>query len=513
MTNSKRDSSKPPSVDAGNASQRTDRAPLVPYCMAEYIPSNDPMHTGNPFIDTLPAIRPDSGWTAQLLRNPTPDSRDRELDGYLRSYKVVGVKRLLIPTARHIQLARRFDQIIRWGYEGRNPLLPERMVSLQETYARAQRSGKAATIVFSDSQPICTFGFIGCSGTGKSTTAEAIVASIPQCIYHERYGITQVVWLKVDCPKDGSVGDLALSILRALDKVLKTTHAIDCERKKLNASRLAAKANHLANAHHVGVLILDEMQNLSVKKSGGREEMLNWFQELVNDIKLPIILLGTYKMKSLLPSDLRHARRAGVLGSMTWDPLTRGQEFDFLLENIWRYCVLRDAGELTEELRQVIYDETQGIRAFMVDMFVITQLHALVKGKEKITPELFRTVARTEFASVQPMIKALRDKDHKRIQHFADLTSYNMDVEIERLQHLTEVHASKAPVVSSPSMMGVACESVMSFLDISDMEARQLILSVTTGSEKTSAALAKAAIKRYFEMKSGPADSIEGEAA
>jgi hypothetical protein len=54
---------------------------------------------------------------------------------------------------------------------------------------------------------------------------------------------------------------------------------------------------------------------------------------------------------------------------------------------------------------------------------------------------------------------------------------------------------------------------VMSFLDISDMEARQLILSVTTGSEKTSAALAKAAIKRYFEMKSGPADSAEGEAA
>jgi hypothetical protein len=276
---------------------------------------------------------------------------------------------------------------------------------------------------------------------------------------------------------------------------------------------MAAKANHLANAHHVGVLILDEMQNLSVKKSGGREEMLNWFQELVNDIKLPIVLLGTYKMKNLLPSDLRHARRAGVLGSMTWDPLTRGPEFEFLLENIWKHCVLRDAGELTEALRQVIYEETQGIRAFMVDMFVVTQLNALVKGMEKMTPELFRSSARTEFASVQPMIRALRNKDHKRIQRFADLTSYNMDVEIERLQTLAEVHASKVPAASSSSMTGEACESVMSFLEISDLEARQLIMSITTGSEKTSAALAKAAIKRFYEMKSGPSDSPEGKAA
>jgi hypothetical protein len=488
-----------------------EKATRVPFSMAGYIPSNDPMHTGNPLIDALPAIRPDSGWVAQLLRNPTPNARDKELDGYLRSYKVAGVKRLLIPTARHVQLARRLDQIIRWGYEGRNPLLPERMTSLQASYARAQMSGKAATIVFSDSQPICTFGLVGCSGMGKSTTIEAIIASMPQCIFHKESGIMQVVWLKVDCPRDGGVGDLALSILRALDKVLKTTHAIDSEKKRLNASQMAARASHLANAHHVGVLILDEMQNLSVKKSGGREEMLNWFQELVNGIKLPIVLLGTYKMKSLLPGDLRHARRTGVLGSVTWDPLTRGPEFDFLLENIWKHCVLRDAGELTEVLRQVIYDETQGIRAFMVDMFVVTQLHALVKGLEKITPELFRSVARTEFASVQPMIKALRNKDQKRIQQFADLTSYNMDIEIERLQTLAEVHASKIPVASTPSMTGEACESVMSFLDISDLEARQLILSIATGSEKTSAALAKAAIKRYYEMKSAPSDSPEGE--
>jgi hypothetical protein len=348
---------------------------------------------------------------------------------------------------------------------------------------------------------------------GKSTTIEAIIASMPQCIFHKESGMMQVVWLKVDCPKDGSVKDLALSILRALDNVLKTTHAIDSETKRLNASQMAAKANHLANAHHVGVLILDEMQNLSVKKSGGREEMLNWFQELVNDIKLPIVLLGTYKMKNLLPSDLRHARRAGVLGSMTWDPLTRGPEFEFLLENIWKHCVLRDAGELTEALRQVIYEETQGIRAFMVDMFVVTQLNALVKGMEKMTPELFRSSARTEFASVQPMIRALRNKDHKRIQRFADLTSYNMDVEIERLQTLAEVHASKVPAASSSSMTGEACESVMSFLEISDLEARQLIMSITTGSEKTSAALAKAAIKRFYEMKSGPSDSPEGKAA
>lgn len=46
--------------------------------------------------------------------------------------------------------------------------------------------------------------------------------------------------------------------------------------------------SQLANAHALGLLAIDEIQHLSRSKSGGSQEMLNFFVTMVNTIGVPL---------------------------------------------------------------------------------------------------------------------------------------------------------------------------------------------------------------------------------
>jgi len=475
---------------------------------ARYVPDTHPLYTGNPLIDALPVIRSDAEWIAQFANVPKFNPQERQLASHLRSYKMSLLKRLFIPTAEHRRLARRVDQMIRWGYENRPPDSPERTALLQLAYERAQSTGAAVKIVFADTQPICTSSLIGCSGMGKSTGVESILGSIPQCLYHQSPRMTQVVWLKVDCPRNGSVTDLARAILRAFDRVLDTDFVARIS-LRVGPDVLLAQAAHYALANHLGILVLDEMQNLTVKKSGGREEMLNWFQSLVNEFKIPIFLMGTYKARSVLGLNMRHARRGAVVGSATWDPLPNGPEFAYLVKKMWQYSWLREPGELTQELVDSIHEETQGVRAFIIDMFLVAQLHALWKGVETITPELLRTVARTEFSPVQPMLNALRSKDLKRLQKFEDLVDFDLDSEIERLRQLIPAAGSSGPAAPYVSMTVEAASNVQSALGVSAVDAKQLVLRAVKDTHKSARALTEAAVRLYMTERPSSDQSHE----
>ncbi|WP_327786902.1 ATP-binding protein, partial [Vibrio anguillarum] len=55
---------------------------------------------------------------------------------------------------------------------------------------------------------------IGCSGSGKSSTLERILATYPQVIYHEQHNFFQLSYLKIECPNNGSQQSLCLNFFR-----------------------------------------------------------------------------------------------------------------------------------------------------------------------------------------------------------------------------------------------------------------------------------------------------------
>ncbi len=467
---------------------------------ARYPRAPGPAHADNPMTLALPAVKTDDEWLDQLMSLPAFDEVQLQEAPYLRSYFVAELKEFFNPSARHLILARRIDQMLRAGYRNRNPILGDYLNELQHTYDDSQRPKrrKGSKIVFSALRKICTYSLIGMSGMGKSTTAEVILASYPQYILHESLAIHQVVWLKVECPKDGSVKEMALNIVRAFDTVLGTSHAPSFS-SRVTLDDIMAKIKQLKNAHFLGLLALDEIQNVSVRKSGGREELLNFFQELVNEFKVPVFIMGTFKALDVLQLDARHSRRGGIMGSSTWRPLTQDDEFDALLEMLWAFQWLREPGELTQEFKNVVFAETQGVVAFIIDMFLVSQLSALSLGKETLTPELFRAVARKDFEFLQPLLNAMRSKQPNRLKRFSDVETYDVDELIHQSQTLIQKRAdTKSSEKPAVSMVAKSSAALRSTLGISDSEARVWVESVLTAEHKTHSKLTSDALKSYF---------------
>jgi hypothetical protein len=465
--------------------------------LARYTGKVDQTQKGNPLTLALPPIKDDHGWLRQMLRVPAFDESSLSEPAYQRAYHVSGLKDAFIPCERHIDYARRLDILLRSGYRRRNPTTREYAEELQRLFEKIQLSGKAEPMVFGETQPISGYSLLGVSGMGKSTTTENILCAYPQGIFHEELNIFQVVWLKVECPKDGSVKELAKNILRAFDQVLGTNHLSNVGERDTDA-QIKARVYQLAATHCLGLLLIDELQNLSVRHSGGRELLLNWFQELVNEVRLPVVLLGTFKAKDILEHDVRHSRRSTQTGSAAWTPMKFDAEFQTLVRSVWKFQWLKEASPLTEELLQTVFEETQGIYAFVVDMFLVVQLRAIRQKEEVITPELFRHVARNEFRPVQPFLKALRSKDPNRLRRFQDALDYEVEEFIQ--QELTLISQSIGPMEAESEAVSVlarAVANVRSVIGVEETEARALVERVIGGTRQTAQAVTRAALDEY----------------
>ncbi len=471
--------------------------------MAKYSREPGVEPENNPLVLALPPVKSDEEWLEQLTSLPAFDESQLLDPSYLRSYYVAELKDFFVPAERARELSRRVDQLIRIGYAKRNPLVGDRFRDLQRAYSQAQsaKTQTAAKIVFSPVRPICSFSLIGVSGMGKSTTTESVLAAYPQYLLHEALALHQVVWLKVECPKDGSVKEVALNILRAFDLVLGTSHTPKST-SRVTLDDLMSRVKQLARVHCLGLLVLDELQNVSVRKSGGREELLNWFQELVNELKLPLLILGTFKAREVLQLDARHSRRAGVMGGATWRPLAMDAEFELLVDTLWSFQWLRAPGELSEEFKRVIYEETQGVVAFIVDMFLVCQLQALSQEKETLTPAMFRKVARTDFEFLQPLLNAFRSKQPNRLSKFSDVEAYDIDELIQQRQLLIpQTSDGRTQEKPGVSMVARATAGMRSTLGISDTEARRWVESVLTGEHKSHMKLTSDALAAYFKAR------------
>jgi hypothetical protein len=182
---------------------------------------------------------------------------------------------------------------------------------------------------------------------------------------------------------------------------------------------------HVANLHALGALVIDEIQHLNKTKIGP-DALLNFLVTLVNTIGVPVILIGTLSAIPLLQENFRQARRASGLGSLIWDRMPKGKAWDYFIDQLWRYQWTSVPTEISPEIRDVLYDESQGILDIVVKLFMLAQLRVVSIGEvrhgpEVLTAELLRKVAREDFRIVRPMLDALRANDEKALLKYDDL--------------------------------------------------------------------------------------------
>lgn len=146
----------------------------------------------------------------------------------------------------------------------------------------------------------------------------------------------------------------------------------------------------------------------------------------MNTIGVPVILIGTLSAIPLLQENFRQARRASGLGSLIWDRMPKGKAWDYFINQLWKYQWTRVPTEISPEIRDVLYDESQGILDIVVKLFMLAQLRVVSigevrRGPEMLTAELLRKVAREDFRVVRPMLEALRTNDANALLKYDDL--------------------------------------------------------------------------------------------
>lgn len=369
---------------------------------------------GNPLIEALPPILSPEEAYEKLCYYPPYDVQEANLPTHIRYHAILRINKFFQPVMQHLDLEQRFSRLLRHGYVSRNPRLPG--------YNRVLNGVED---IRSTASSMTLMGF---SGIGKTTAIERILSLYPQVILHEHpLNLFQVVWLKLNCPHDGSLKSLCLDFFLKLDSLLGTNYYEKFGNRRNSISSMVTRMGQIARLHCIGAIIIDEIQHLLATQDNNSEKMMNFFVTLINEVGVPVILIGTMRAKTVLQQDFRQARRGSGQGDMVWQQMEKDDDWDILIESLWEYQWIQKRTNLTEELNQTLYEESQGIVDIAVKLFALAQGRAIETGAEMITAAALKQVAKDDLKLVQPMLKALRDGRTSELEKYADIMP--MDIE------------------------------------------------------------------------------------
>ncbi|WP_019674146.1 AAA family ATPase [Psychrobacter lutiphocae] len=405
-------------------------------------------YKGNPFIEALPSILEPKQVARNLEGRVDFNQSDCQASSSVRAHLISQMMgQFFQPINRHIDLERKLSVMIREGYVGRNPKDGSLNTRLQNGYERLMSGENNAVRFPTVTSTARSLAFIGCSGSGKTTTLNKILSTYPQVIYHPEFNFTQIVYLRVDCPHDGSLKSLCLHFFRAIDQALDSNYEQKYALKRHSVETLLNLMRQISNHHAIGLLVIDEIQHLSVNKSGGAEKMLNFFVTLVNTVGLPVVMVGTPKARFIFEGDLRSARRGVGFGSVFWEQMVQEpnihlsddrvikSEWNSFTDNLWKYQWLKKADiTLSEDIRDRWYELSQGVLDIVVKLFVLAQLRAIDSGLERITVKLLQNTYDEDLKPIHPMIEALQSGRSDRIAQFSDLVVPDIDKKLLQLQ-------------------------------------------------------------------------------
>lgn len=397
---------------------------------AKYLPQKEvPDYIGNPLIEALPPIYLPHEVIKRLTVDPKHNEAERELEADYRFHCMGRLFRYFQPLDVHLEIEKRISKAIRQGYLSRNPVTPKYAADLMQGATDIYASNLN---IASSSNTAFGFTIMGMSGVGKTSAIEKTLSLYPQVIQHTQYNnaplfLTQLVWAKLDCPFDGSLKGLCTSFFTYVDVILGTNYMKKFAVYRMSVDDALPKMAQISRTHCLGLLVIDEIQHLNQAYSGGQAKMLNFFVNLVNTVGVPVILIGTSKAKSVLQSEFRQARRSSGQGAVIWERMHNDISWEIMLQAMWKNQWTRKRTELTEELRNTLYDESQGIIDIAVKLYTLAQMKVMADRTEVITANDIKEVAAVNLIFVKEMLDALRSGDVKKLAKYEDIMPINVE--------------------------------------------------------------------------------------
>jgi energy-coupling factor transporter ATP-binding protein EcfA2 len=402
--------------------------------LAKYRPSEEliAMHRHNAFIESLPKPFTHEQIGSRTRRRPAYNKSDCNLPNLDRLELVDTISNYIEPLPIFMQIGQSFYNMIVNGYSSRNPIYSEWKKQISEGYPDLDwGEGDYVPTIRSSA---AGFAIIGTSGIGKSTSVESLISLYPQVIVHTVYrGISfdqqQVVWLKLDCPSDGSLKALCTKFFQCVDDLLGYVDTpLSYEHKfagpRVSAEQMLPKMGTTASNIGLGMLVVDEFQRLNQAKSGGAERMLAFFSTLATELSVPVVLVGTDDALGLLNQKLSDARKSEGQGDFIMSNMNRDDpDWDYFIKGLWKYQWTKTETPLTPSIENALYDVSQGILDFAAKVYKLAQWEVIGQEDETITADLIRSMAKERLHLSRDAIEAIRTKDLARLKKNQDFAS------------------------------------------------------------------------------------------
>ncbi|MEC4986111.1 MAG: ATP-binding protein [Oscillatoria sp. PMC 1068.18] len=426
-------------------------------------------YNNNPIIETLPPIFSQAEFVDLTTRLPLYDPLERQLEAQDRFHCIERLSRYFDPLSITIDLQQTICVLLMSGYIARNPLQPEYARRSRQIYGSIQaKDGHNLEQYVTVPTTASGLTIIGESGLGKSTNLTNILDIYPQVILHPQYNVTQIVWLKVDCPHAGSLKGLCTDIFLAVDRLLGTNHFKKFGSKGNSEDYMLAQVAQIAHTHHLGLLVIDEMQNLANARRG-RDDLLNFLVKMDNIIGIPVIRVGTNEAEPILTGNFRNARRGTGEGAVRWKRMENNGNWQFFVEGMWDYQWTKTEVPYSEEISDALYEETQGIIDIVIKLYKMVQWRTIsLSDDEIITVDLIHKVAQEGLYLVKPMLDAIRSGNLVQMKKYRDIAPVDIskyrekclnDINFEELAELRRIRRNnKQSETMSPLLKQVIVE-------------------------------------------------------
>lgn len=384
-------------LDGGETNQY-EKNKKVPYVAdAVYIehPIADDNH--NPLVSALPLLRTNDDCLKAItcfpLINLSAEANIQE-----RLSAVSTIQQLMIPRNEFYQIDLAITNALHNCYRGRIPFNMDEIIKLKMNYNNAEIVLNTEFRGTSNVRPN-NFRIIGAPGAGKSVSVNKCLEYYPQVIVHQSNDMRfiQVTYLHVQCPADCSIKAFYISCLFALEKAIGQSFHIKYDRRTIDQLALLFKLYALR--FNLGILVIDEIQNLTIDNS----KMMNQLLNLTNETQISFCFIGTYSgMDNIFSKNFKISRRGGKC--IYVDRYELGNAFKYVMNNIWKLNYTATPTKLTPELIDAFYIETYGVIGFLIETYKTIQ-EASILNNLQITPKLVHEVISRQYEEQQQLIQ------------------------------------------------------------------------------------------------------------
>lgn len=223
-----------------------------------------------------------------------------------------------------------------------------------------------------------SFTIAGVSGIGKSSALSKAISTITNEEFFICEGTKIISFLTIQAPSDSSLKGLLLEILRKVDFILETHYHKDSIRARATLDMLIGTVSQVC-LNHIGVLIIDEAQNLVGNKNG--KNLVNALVQLINNSGISLCFVGTLECTSFFESAFHLARRS--IG-LTYTHLPYGEFFKKLCYTAFSFQYTTIITHPNESVIEWLYQHSNGITALVIGLIQSAQEIAIIDGYERL---------------------------------------------------------------------------------------------------------------------------------